>query len=258
MKLTNISCFILFTSLLCVNAKADVIVFEDFEDATITYTSSVADNLSDVAGRNYFGRISPGTATPPVDVSYSNTQGTGYYGVQDTDATSSGNITLIELNWTGIDTSNFEDLSLSWFVGEDDANDGNEDWDTTSSFRIDVQLDNGGFNTIFQIESENAADPNNPVGGDQTNELPRIDTDFNSVGDGAEITDVMTQFTSLLTNASTVDIRVTFEDLDTGDEDLAFDNLLLEGTFNPVPEPGSAIVLGAAFVGLFCRRRKKA
>ena len=71
---------------------------EDFEDAIVTYTVNFQDDLSDIANRDYFGRISPNnTGTPPADVTYTNLQGAGYYGVQDADAANSGNVDLIEL-----------------------------------------------------------------------------------------------------------------------------------------------------------------
>lgn len=255
MRLTLLA---LMAAAMSLPAQADTILLEDFEDAVFTYTTSVADDLTDIANRDYFGRIAPDTSTPPVDVSYSNPQGSGYYGVQDTDSANSGDIDDITLDWTGINVSNFENLQLSWFVAEDDATDGNEDWDISTSFRILVQHDGGGYVQIFGIESENVADFNNPVGGDQTNEAPRVDTDFNGVGDGAVITDTFTQYLQSLANATTLDLRVEFEDFDTGDEDLAFDNFLLTGDMiSAVPEPGSFafLLVGGAFLG--CRRRKR-
>ncbi|MEM8872705.1 MAG: hypothetical protein AAGD32_00465 [Planctomycetota bacterium] len=214
--------------------------------STVTYTPSLPDDLTDTAAGDYFGRFDPSTPALPADAVYSNFQGSGFYGVQDTDSAGSGDVDLIELNWVGIDISNFELLSLSWFVAEDDSTDGNEDWDTTSSFRIAVQIDGGGFNDIFAIESEIGTD------GNATNELPRVDTDFDTTGDGAEITPTFTQFSALIANGSTLDITATFEDLDTGDEDLAFDSLLLQGT--AIPEP-AGLVVGFGMLAMLMRRR---
>ena len=241
--------FTLIVFAISIPAQADIILFEDFEDATISYTTSVPDDLSDIATRDYFGRISPGTTTPPVDISYSNLQGTGYYGAQDTDSANSGNIDQIAIEWIGIDISNFDNLGVSWMVAEDTANDGNEDWDTSSSFKILVQIDDGGFQNLFWIQSEIGSD------GNETNEAPRVDTDFDGTGDGTAITDVFTLFSSGISNGSMLDIRVVIEDLDSGDEDIAFDNLLLTGDSTAIPEPSSAAFLIAvcAFFGI--RRR---
>ena len=241
-------------TLICLTAvpaiHADVIAFEDFEDSTLTYTGP-ADALADIAASDYYGRLGNDNATPPASVVYNNIQGGGYYGVQDTDGALPAPLDVIELNWTGIDISDFENLNLSWLVAEDTAGDSAEDWDTTSSFRIAVQLDGGGYVDVFAVASELGTD------GNQTNERPLVDTDFDGIGDGAEITDTFTQFSTALANGTTMDIRVTFEDLNAGDEDFAFDNLLLEGDFvGAIPEPGSAMLFGLALMGLGGVRRR--
>lgn len=232
------------------NVSADILLVEDFEDSTITYTTSVTDDLSDISNKDYFGRIAADTSSLPSDVSYSNQQGSGFYGVQDVNGVpGQAALETVELNWT-VDTSNYTNLELSWFVGEDDATDGNEDWDDSTSFRIAVQSDGGGFTDIFAIESEDAG------GGDMTNERPLVDTNFDGVGDGVEITDIMSQFSSSLADAGSIDIRVTFDNLVVGDEDLAFDNLQLTGDLVAIPEPTGTLAIGALLIGLFARRRR--
>jgi len=47
-----------------------VILFEDFEDSTITYTTNFADDLADIASKDYYGRIDAGSGLP-FDVVYS-------------------------------------------------------------------------------------------------------------------------------------------------------------------------------------------
>lgn len=224
------------------------IAFEDFEDSTVGYTTSVADDLSDISNRDYFGRIAPDSSTPPVDVSYSNTQGSGYYGVQDADGANSGDIDDITINFTGILIADYTNLTFSAFFAEDNSTDGNEDWDTTSSVRVLYQIDGGGFNNLFAIESELGID------GNQTNEVPRVDTDFNGVGDGVEITDVFTQFSFPIPNGNTLDIRIEIQDLDTGDEDIAIDNVLIEGDL-AIPEPSTALLGSLSLLALLRRRR---
>ena len=118
-----------------------VVLFEDFEDATVAYATNVADDLSDIANEDYFGRIDSGV-TIPIDIVYTNAQGAGYYGAQDTDSANSGNVDIVTLDWTGINISGFTALNLSWYVAEDD--DGiNEDWDITTSVRLTAQIDGG-------------------------------------------------------------------------------------------------------------------
>ena len=213
------------------------ILLEDFEDAAITYTPSVADDLSDIGNLDYFGRIAPDTAIPTSagtnGISYANPQGNGYYGFMDADGANSGNVDVVDLDWTGINISGFNNLNLSWYLAEDDSGDGFEDWDIASSFRIAINLDNTGFIDIFRVESELGTD------GNATNEKPRVDTLVAGVGDGlgdgTEITNSFSQFSHLIANGSTLDIRVTIEFLDQGDEDIAFDSLLLTGDSVAVP-----------------------
>jgi hypothetical protein len=228
-------------------SHAATLFFEDFEDAAVGYTSSVPDDLTDIANEDYFGRIHSGTPLP-VRVLYSNAQGAGFYGAQDTDSANSGVIQLITLNFSGIDISNATNLSLSWYVAEDDDAP-NEDWDPTSSFRIGAQIDGGGYFTVFSIESADAAVPN---------KVPKVDTDLNGVGDGSEITDAFTQFsTGLPTAGRVLDIRITIEDLDSGDEDIAFDSLLLTGDLPSVPIPAAVWLFGSGLLGLVGVARRK-
>ncbi len=202
------------------------LLFEDFEDAILTYTPTPADSLTDLAVNNYFGRIAFSALS--ANVVYSNQQGTSFYGAQDMDNAQPTATASVVLNWTGINIAGFTNLDLSWFVAEDD--DGAlEDWDSTDSVRLAIQIDGGGFNDIFAIEAEEF-----PI-GDQINNAPRVDTDFDGIGDGTEITDVFTQFSSAIADGSTLDIRLTIEQLNAADEDIGFDNLLLIG--DPVDVP---------------------
>ena len=244
--------FLLFTFMISNVVNAGIILLEDFEDSTVSYSSSVADDLSDISSRDYFGRIASDTASPPADVLYNNIQGNGYFGVQDTDGANSGNIDTVTLDWTGISINNFTGLSLSWFVAEDSSSDGEEDWDSTTSFQMLFQIDGGGFQVFFAIESELGTD------ADFTNEAPHVDTNFNGEGDGTEITDTFTQYSYLIgATGSLLDIKVVFDEFNAGDEDLAFDNLLLSGDIIEVPEPSIFAIFALGMIGLAARRFKK-
>lgn len=234
---------------------AGLILLEDFEDSTITYTTSVPDALGNIDRFGYFGRIAPDTALNTSRHAFTNNQGNGYYGANNTRESSNGQPNrLITLDWSGIDISAFTNLELSWFVAEDDSDDGREHWDAdngtgirTTRFDILTQLDGGGFNPIFAVRAENAA-------FDQT---PRVDTDFDGVGDGAEITDAFTQYMVSIPDGSILDIRVEIAELDIDEEDIAFDSLRLTGT-TAVPEPSSFLFLSLlGLVGTGLRRWRK-
>lgn len=234
-------------------AHADTIMLEDFETSGsarsgVVYTPSHADSLGDISNLDYYGVVNLGAPSLPASMMYSNLQGTDFYGLQDTD----GALTPaadISLTWTGINITDYINLDLSWFIAEEsNSTGGGEHWDSTSSFRVEVQTDGGGFNRLFRVEAEE-------VGGDQINNAPRIDTNDDGVGDSTEITDTFTQFNTSLTNGSTMDIRIVFEGLNAGGEDIAFDHLHLQGDFIGVPEPGSlAVLLGFVAVASYRRR----
>ncbi|HBE70310.1 MAG TPA: hypothetical protein DDW52_19350 [Planctomycetaceae bacterium] len=232
----------------CAIAQADTILLEDFEDATVSYTTNEPDQLGLLGANAYHGRVD--FQDLPGNLIYNNRQGSGFFGAQDTNSASGGSHTdTITLNWTGIDISNFTDISASWFVAEDTANDTNEDWDIDSSVRLDFQIDGGGFFQFFAIESSSAVSGNTD---------PKVDTNFDGVGDGTAITDTFTQFNTALPNGSVLDVRLTITFLDQLEEDIAFDSLLVEGTSTAVPEPASLSIFGISAIGMvgFSRRRR--
>jgi hypothetical protein len=233
--------------------QADTAYFEDFEDAVLAapaYVVAPPDDLDAVAVEDYWGRISESsTAWQDNDYSYLGHLGDGFYGASDTDSVNGGtgpdNITM---DITGINISNFINMEFSLYLAEDD--DGtNEDWDQTTSFRVLRQIDNGGF--VFMIGVESSDDS-------AGNKEPAIDTNGDGFGDGAKVTDTFTQYTIDLSafTGSTMDIKIEFEDLDTGDEDIAFDNLFLEGDFTGVPEP-TAMLLFTVGLGICAGRRRR-
>jgi predicted extracellular nuclease len=123
------------------------------------------------------------------------------------------------LTFSGIDVSGFADLAFSIDVAEDDAADGNEDWDLSDFVRIEYGLDGGAFQTLMAFENDGAT----------FNSAAFRDTDFDGIGDGAEITSSFTTFSQAIAGAgSALDLRITF-DLGAGDEDLAIDEVTVSG-----------------------------
>ncbi|MCW9036411.1 hypothetical protein [Altibacter sp.] len=195
------------------------ILFEDFEDATVAYVALPVDDISDIASEDYYGIVSLGSFEPGDDVFYSNLQGNGFYGAQDTNG---ANVPTesITLTWTDVNVAGLTTLRVSGFFAEDD-DENNEDWDVSSSVRFEYSYNNVDWSPALVIEAE--------LGG--TNSVPKIDTDFDGFGDGIEISDAFIKHANTLpTNGnSLVSIRIIIEDLNDGDEDIAIDNVRIEG-----------------------------
>lgn len=226
------------TTALTSSASAANLFVEDFEDSTVGYVTSTTE-FSD-GSEDYFGRVAPDGISISGAVSYSNLQGDGFFGAQDIDGerpTSQQTLSLL-----GIDVLNYENLAFSGLFAEDD--DGtNQDWDSSDFFLVEAQIDGGGYAPIFQIRNDGAT----------FNTVPQIDTDLDGIGDGAEITDTFTSYSAPIAGTGAIlDIRITM-DLNSGDEDIAFDNLSVDGDL--IPEPSTALLGILALFNLVRRRR---
>jgi hypothetical protein len=152
-------------------------------------------------------------------IEYNNLLGSYFYGAQDTDG--DGGPDYLTLSIDDISISTYTTLVFKVYLAEDDASDALEDWDDNTWLHISYDIDNtGSFTNLIWVEA---------TGG--TNSTPRIDSDFDGVGDGTEITPTFTEFiASIVGTGSVIDILVEFNYLDAGDEDIAIDNLLITGT----------------------------
>lgn len=206
-----------------------IIYREDFEtDGNGTrYTTSVAE-FTDGSG-DFFTRTDGSTIGSFYEVSGQG--GSFYFGAMDINGEPPyANTVALEI--TGIDISGYSDLTFSGLFAEDD--DGtNQDWDENALVYVEVNIDGAGYETILQF----AADGSNTY-----NTEPLLDTDFDGVGDGAALSDVFAEFTADITGTgSSMDVRITIDALDAGDEDIAFDNLTISGT------PAEVTVLDETF-----------
>ncbi|MDP8204248.1 MAG: lamin tail domain-containing protein [Candidatus Tenebribacter mawsonii] len=149
--------------------------------------------------------------------SVSNIQGSYFFGAQDIDG--EGAALPVTLTIDDVNISGYTDLQLKVYLAEDD--DGiNQDWDGADYVHFDYDIDNSGsFTDLLWIESS--------ITG--TNGEPKIDTDYDGLGDGTSITNTFVQFTQNITGTgSLIDIKITFF-LNNGDEDIAIDNIELVG-----------------------------
>jgi hypothetical protein len=190
---------------------ADVwsLTFESAGGYTTT-PSSVTQETTD-----YFGRLQESE----ISASFTNDQGTYFFAAQDIDGVVEAPSLPVYLNVDDADISGYTGLSFSVYLAEDDDS-ANQDWDSADSVRFYYDIDNTGiWKRLIWVESSGT-----------TNTEPAIDTDFDGVGDGTAISAAFTQFSASISGTgSVIDIRVSLA-LNSGDEDIALDNLLITGT----------------------------
>ncbi|MCD0459840.1 PEP-CTERM sorting domain-containing protein [Roseiconus lacunae] len=250
MKL-SVKVFALGAALFVANpAKGDIVLFEDFEDSTVGYSLG-DDTQSSDGGFDFFGRVPE--ISIGAGVQYGNIQGTGYFAAMDIDApdVGSGDPNAGDdatISWSNLDISGLSNLQFSGFFAEDDDGD-NQDWDQTDSVVIRYRIDGGSFVNLLAFEA--AADT------DQFNSEPLVDTDFDGIGDGTALTSDFAQFTAVIGGTgSTLDLEIFITNLDSGDEDIAFDNITIE-SITAIPEPSSLIALCGIGAFTAVRRRRK-
>lgn len=188
-------------------------------------------------GNDGFGDFFARTDGSDIASTYSVTGqgGSFFFAAQDTDSVP-GLSTDDEqsLFFTGLDITGLDNLQLSIDIAEDDSSDGAEDWDSTDFFQIFASIDGGPQFQIFGIANDGIGT------GSGSNGAPLVDTDLDGVGDGTEITSVFQTFTAAIAGTgSTLDLEIRFH-LDSGDEDLAIDNIIVNnsGGTPPAPQPG--------------------
>lgn len=195
------------------------LVFEDFEDAVVSYTTSIAeysDGFYDYFTRTDLSNVGSG-------VQFANLIGAGIFAAQDVDsegASLPAYVTFSDLNVASLDAIYFSAM----FAEDDDGS--NQDWDSTDNVYVEYSFDGVTWVPFFGIAND----------GSTFNTAPLIDTDLDGVGDGAEITNVFTPYAGVFLNngltnptgSSSVSIRFSVN-LNSGDEDIAFDNVLIRG-----------------------------
>lgn len=228
-------------------AHADVLLFEDFEDATVTYTTTAA--TASVSGLNYFGRINDGPTGGNVstNVVFNGDRGTFAFGASNIDAATTGhpsngmpNNYTQDIYFSSIDISNATDMVWSAYFAEDD-NGTSQNWDSNDYLHVDYSIDGAPYIGLFWIQSASSG-----------SSVPRVDTDFNGVGEGTEITSTFTQFSRAINRTGdllTFRVRIAS---DAQQDDIAFDDFQFTAT---IPEPATASLFGLGALALLRRRR---
>jgi hypothetical protein len=183
----------------------------DFE-TTGGYTTTPSEFV--IGGSDYFTRSNGLNISSSVELT--NIQGNFFFGGQD--IIDSGD-PVAELMIMNVSISGLSNLVFSINLAEDDDG-SNEDWDVGDYVHIFYSIDGGAEQNLLWIENDGAT----------FNSAPFIDTDFDGDGDGTEITDTFQTFSqSISGTGASIDIRIEFS-LDSGDEDIALDNIQICGT----------------------------
>lgn len=196
-----------------------ILIEEDFEtDGNGTrYMTSVSE-FTDGSG-DYFIRTD-GTDIGSF-VEYSGLSGANFIAVQDLDG--EGGPDTVSLTLAPIDITGATDLTMTALFAEDAASDGAQDWDADALVYVEASIDGGPWIKVLQFASQGA-----------TNTQPGVDADFDGIADGAALTSTFTEFGGQIAGTgSLLSLRVTAENLDAGDEDIAFDLLRISGELAP-------------------------
>ena len=195
---------------------------ETFEtDANGTNYNTSIDEFSDGAN-DYFIRTDGSDLAGSVQIN--GAEGSFFFGAQDIDG--EGATLPVTLTTAQIDVTGLSNLDLAVLLAEDSELP-DLDWDPDDYVHFTYTLDGGAPQDLLWIE----ADIDSGFNGNAA-----IDTDFDGIGDGQVLTDALTEFSAGfdVSGASNLEIQVEFQ-LDSGDEDIAMDNLRVVDGFTASP-----------------------
>lgn len=207
-------------------AAQQALFIESF-DSDDDYTASTPEQSD--GDRDFFGRIPPLTTAP---IAYQVNGFTGaYFAAQDIDGLDDVNgqslAPLQSITFDPIDVTGVPSVEVSMKLAEDKIG-ANEQWDGTDYFHASYSVDGGvTFVDFLNVEAEQRTG---------SNFVPRIDTDFDGVGDGAAITADAQTFTRRLDGltAASLTLRLAFR-FNAGEEDIAVDDLTVADVNDPLP-----------------------
>lgn len=189
------------------------------------YTTSVPEAITSGTSssdflRNYFTRTD-GTQINQSQVQFVGAEGF-FFAAQDVDDATGTN--PVSLTIPNIDISAVSaGLQLRATYAEDDQTSGGapvEAWDASDYVKLYASIDGGAEVLILAFESSSST---------ETNTAPRVDTDFDGIGDGIELTPTFSEITaSIAGTGSSLTLRYEF-DLNGDNEDIAIDNISVFG-----------------------------
>lgn len=191
-----------------------------YEESFETNTNGTNYNTNPAEFNDGFGDFFTRTDGTDIAGSYevTNVDGSFYFAAMDIDGDQP--VTPVILSTTQIGVSGLSSVDFSILLAEDDEGT-NEDWDELDYFHITYSIDGGAQQNLLWVEND----------GTSFNGAPMIDTDFDGTGDGALITSVFTQYTRNIPLSGATNIQFFLEtNVDSGDEDIAFDNIVVSAT----------------------------
>jgi hypothetical protein len=195
-------------------------LFQDSFETGSPDTSATMSEMCTDGGGDFF-TVTDGTN---IGTNYSVTgaDGTYWLAAQDTDGTPECNSDVQTIEYNNIDISTGTNMTLAFIAAEDD--DGtNQDWDADTLVYFETDIDNSGtYTKVFQFAANGA-----------TNTEPGVDSNFDGIVDGTLLSSIFQEFTYAVPNGSTLDLRITFEKLNAGDEDISIDNIRIIDGYAP-------------------------
>ncbi|MGV6800951.1 MAG: calcium-binding protein [bacterium] len=211
-----------------------IIWMDDFESATGA-TSQVGvtrvaaehtdtangtfDSVGDYAFRTTIGGIDAGIGSSHAFTGHTS----NFWRAEDLDAIAGANFVdgADVINWTGIDITGQSNLQFSGMLAAAvNQAGGFYRFENDDYIIIEYQIDSGGYNNILEVRGDNA-------GGGLNGDF-RIDTNNDTVGDGALVSETFQTFTAAIAGAgSTLDLRLSYS-VDGSNEEIGFENFAIE------------------------------
>jgi hypothetical protein len=218
-------------------AQETIIHTLDFEtqntaNSLYTLTDEVGTPLNEYSDsyNDYFIR----TDGSDINGVYNTPQGTYFFAGMDIDgeATNIGSSDIpFDMTISDIDISQSQSLGVRILLAEDD--DGSkQDWDSEDYFKIFYIVDGGTKTEAFSVRAA----------GSGSNLEPKVDTDGDEVGDGTAITETFSEFEFPINATGNSMTLILSFNLDSGDEDIAVDNLRVIDGFSASPVSPSITV----------------
>ncbi|MEQ1905401.1 MAG: PEP-CTERM sorting domain-containing protein [Pirellulaceae bacterium] len=235
-------CLALVCAVFASTAQAQVLLFEDFEDNTLNFTTSQP--LFHDGASDYF-HIVPLNGLPNSLDPFTGFQGSNFFAVEDIDdggtRPSQGVLNFV------VSGAGLTNLSVDLMFAAGGNTGAPPAYDTDDGFLVRASLD-GGANWQNLLAFESLAG---------FNQLLLQDTDFNGIGDGFQPGGAFTAFNGLSIAGITNNllVQVIFDSND-GNGEMAIDSFRING-INSVPEPSALGLVGMIGAGMFLRRRRR-